>query len=68
MVNRNLIRGLDLNEEEWEQELAQALEGSRPDEIDWGGGEWRSTRSSKAACSASKATSCWSTSATRAKA
>ncbi len=37
MVNRNLIRGLDLNEQEWEQELAAALEGADPDEIEWGG-------------------------------
>ncbi|HVX59737.1 MAG TPA: 30S ribosomal protein S1 [Pirellulales bacterium] len=37
MVNRNLIRGLDLDEQEWEQELAAALEGADPDEIEWGG-------------------------------
>ena len=36
MVNRNLIRGLDLNEEEWNQELVSALEGTSPEEIDWG--------------------------------
>jgi small subunit ribosomal protein S1 len=39
MVNRNLIRGLDLSEEEWEQELDAALEGTPPEEIDWGGEE-----------------------------
>ncbi|HXT57878.1 MAG TPA: S1 RNA-binding domain-containing protein, partial [Pirellulales bacterium] len=39
MVNRNLIRGLDLNEQEWEQELTAALEGANPDEIEWGGGD-----------------------------
>src|SRR5580704_12993220 len=39
MVNRNLIRGLDLNKEEWEQELATALGGTATDEIDWGGNE-----------------------------
>ena len=39
MVNRNLIRGLDLNKEEWEQELAAALGGTATDEIDWGGNE-----------------------------
>jgi len=39
MVNRNLIRGLDLNKEEWEEELAQAMGGTATDEIDWGGGE-----------------------------
>jgi len=39
MVNRNLIRGLDLNKDEWEQELAQAMGGTATDEIDWGGGE-----------------------------
>ncbi len=37
MVNRNLIRGLDLSEEEWQQELDAALEGVPPDSIDWGG-------------------------------
>ena len=37
MVNRNLIRGLDLNEEEWEQELSVALEGNLTEGIDWGG-------------------------------
>jgi small subunit ribosomal protein S1 len=37
MVNRNLIRGLDLGAEEWEQELESALEGVSPEEIDWGG-------------------------------
>ncbi|HUY92789.1 MAG TPA: 30S ribosomal protein S1 [Pirellulales bacterium] len=37
MVNRNLIRGLDLNEQEWEQELSAALEGADPSEIEWGG-------------------------------
>jgi small subunit ribosomal protein S1 len=39
MVNRNLIRGLDLNKEEWELELAAALGGTATDEIDWGGEE-----------------------------
>ena len=37
MVNRNLIRGLDLKESEWEQELNAALEGTDPNEIEWGG-------------------------------
>jgi len=32
MVNRNLIRGLDLTEEEWQQELDSALEGTPPEE------------------------------------
>jgi small subunit ribosomal protein S1 len=36
MVNRNLIRGLDLSEEEWQQELSLALEGSPDGEIEWG--------------------------------
>ena len=35
MVNRNLIRGLDLTEEEWQQELESALEGVPADEIAW---------------------------------
>ncbi len=39
MVNRNLIRGLDLNEEEWLSELNEAMEGTPPEEIDWGGGD-----------------------------
>ncbi|HJT31953.1 MAG TPA: 30S ribosomal protein S1, partial [Pirellulales bacterium] len=37
MVNRNLIRGLDLNEQDWEQELTAALDGADPAEIEWGG-------------------------------
>jgi small subunit ribosomal protein S1 len=37
MVNRNLIRGLDLNEQEWEQELTAALDGTDPNDIEWGG-------------------------------
>jgi small subunit ribosomal protein S1 len=36
MVNRNLIRGLDLNEQDWEQELTAALEGADPEQMDWG--------------------------------
>ena len=39
MVNRNLIRGLDLTEQEWEQEFSAALEGVPPEQIDWGGEE-----------------------------
>jgi small subunit ribosomal protein S1 len=35
MVNRNLIRGLDLSEEEWQSELNDALEGTAQDEIAW---------------------------------
>lgn len=35
MVNRNLIRGLDLSEEEWQHELNAALEGVPADEIAW---------------------------------
>ena len=35
MVNRNLIRGLDLTEEEWQQELTAALDGTPSDEIAW---------------------------------
>jgi small subunit ribosomal protein S1 len=41
MVNRNLIRGLDLNEQEWEQELSEALQGAEPTDIEWGGGDIR---------------------------
>ena len=36
MVNRNLIRGLDLSEEEWQEELNAALEGTAPEQIEWG--------------------------------
>jgi small subunit ribosomal protein S1 len=39
MVNRNLIRGLDLPEEEWQQELNTAMEGVPPEELDWGGAQ-----------------------------
>ncbi len=39
MVNRNLIRGLDLKQEEWEEELALAMGGTATEEIDWGGAE-----------------------------
>jgi small subunit ribosomal protein S1 len=38
MVNRNLIRGLDLNEQDWEEELTAALEGTDPAQIEWTGG------------------------------
>ena len=37
MVNRNLIRSLDLSEEEWQSELAAAMENAPAEEIDeWG--------------------------------
>ncbi len=39
MVNRNLIRGLDLSDDEWQQELEAALEGVPAEEIDWGSGD-----------------------------
>ena len=69
MVNRNLIRSLDLSEEEWESELAAALETHPTEEMASGApARWPSIKSSKAACFASKATSCWSTSVIRAKA
>ena len=35
MVNRNLIRGLDLSEDEWKNELTVALKGTDPDAFDW---------------------------------
>ncbi len=38
MVNRNLIRGLDVKQDEWEEELAAAMGGAATSEIDWGGG------------------------------
>jgi small subunit ribosomal protein S1 len=37
MVNRNLIRGLEPSEEQWNKELAAAMEGEPAEEIDWGG-------------------------------
>jgi len=37
MVNRNLIRGLDLSDDEWSSELTGALQGTPPEDIDWGG-------------------------------
>ena len=39
MVNRNLIRGLDLSEEEWQQELNAAMEGVPAEELEWGAQE-----------------------------
>ncbi|MGL6226795.1 MAG: 30S ribosomal protein S1 [Thermoguttaceae bacterium] len=39
MVNQNLIRGLDVNESDWEDELNAAMSGTIPEEIDWGGEE-----------------------------
>ena len=39
MVNRNLIRGLDLASEDWEQELSVALGGADADSFDFGGGD-----------------------------
>lgn len=41
MVNRNLIRGLDLSEQEWEQEMAEALDGADASQVDWGGSDVR---------------------------
>src|SRR5690348_4968870 len=35
MVNRNLIRGLDLKQD-WESELAEALGGVATEDLDWG--------------------------------
>ncbi|GAB6167003.1 30S ribosomal protein S1 [Thermostilla marina] len=39
MVNRNLIRSVDLSAEEWEKELSEAMAGGTPDELEWGGEE-----------------------------
>ena len=39
MVNRNLIHKLDIEEQEWETQLEEALGGISPDEMDWGGEE-----------------------------
>ena len=35
MVDRNLIRSLDLSEEDWQSELNDAMEGNKPEDIDW---------------------------------
>ncbi|MGL4943269.1 MAG: 30S ribosomal protein S1 [Thermoguttaceae bacterium] len=39
MVNRNLIRTLDQNQDNWEAQLDASMAGVNTDEIDWGGGE-----------------------------
>jgi small subunit ribosomal protein S1 len=36
MVNRNLIRSLDLSDEEWQQEITAAMENAPAEEIEWG--------------------------------
>ena len=49
MVNRNLIRGLDLSEEQWQQELAPHWKARPPEEIDWGGERSRRQRDRRGA-------------------
>ncbi|MDR2762509.1 MAG: 30S ribosomal protein S1, partial [Planctomycetaceae bacterium] len=39
MVNLNLIRGLDSNEENWDSQVEAALNGALMEENDWGGQE-----------------------------
>ena len=39
MVNRNLIHKLDIEEQDWEAQLEEALGGIPPEEMDWGGDE-----------------------------
>ena len=39
MVNRNLIHKLDIEEQEWETQLEEALNGIPPEEMEWGGEE-----------------------------
>ncbi|MDR2643868.1 MAG: 30S ribosomal protein S1 [Planctomycetaceae bacterium] len=39
MVNLNLIRGLDSNEENWDSQVEAALNGTLMEESDWGGQE-----------------------------
>ena len=39
MVNLNLIRGLDLNEDNWDLHVTAALGGSKIEEREWGGQE-----------------------------
>src|ERR1035438_3542136 len=36
MVNRNLIRTLDLSDEEWQQEITGAMRDAPAEEIEWG--------------------------------
>ncbi len=38
MVNRNLIRGLDTNDEELDRELEEAMAGGTGENFEWGGG------------------------------
>jgi small subunit ribosomal protein S1 len=35
MVNRNLIRSLDLSDEDWQIELNDAMDGNAPEDLDW---------------------------------
>ena len=39
MVNRNLIRGLDVDSEELDRELELAMAGGTGDQFEWGGGD-----------------------------
>ncbi len=39
MVNRNLIRGLDVDSEEMDRELEEAMAGGTGDQFEWGGGD-----------------------------
>ena len=39
MVNRNLIRNLEITDEEWQRELEVAMAGATTDEMAFGGGE-----------------------------
>jgi small subunit ribosomal protein S1 len=39
MVNRNLIRGLDIDSEELDRELEAAMAGGTGDQFEWGGGD-----------------------------
>ncbi len=47
MVNRNLLRGLDEAESEWEVELKQVLDPKNLEDMDWGASAGRSTKSNR---------------------
>ena len=39
MVNRNLIRGLEIDNEELDRELEEAMAGGTGEQFEWGGGD-----------------------------
>ncbi|MCL2347106.1 MAG: S1 RNA-binding domain-containing protein, partial [Planctomycetaceae bacterium] len=39
MVNRNLIHKLDIDEQDWDSQLEEAMGGTPAEDMDWGGEE-----------------------------